>query len=143
MENISPLLVDPVAENASAGADILFRLLMDYVSRGSHHERSQFRSGYDRTPIVNPGTRYRRELGSARSDAHFASVQKKRRIFQDFIEHIFGSDTIMVTPFKFDEPNARGKYRPRSTVLMHLVPLRPYMGLHGSVEVDQKIMAPV
>jgi hypothetical protein len=46
------------------------------------------------------------------SQSHFDSIRAKRQEFQDFVETIFGSNAIMVTPFKHGEPEARDIYRP-------------------------------
>jgi hypothetical protein len=42
----------------------------------------------------------------------FQNVQSKREQFQVFIESIFGPNSLMVTPFKYGEPEARDIYRP-------------------------------
>lgn len=88
----------------------------DYVAWGQHVGRASFRDDYKRKfgrpPYVNPVTQFRWKHGSEMSQGHFDSIRTKRQEFQDFVETIFGSNTIMVTPFKHGEPEARDVYRP-------------------------------
>uniref|UniRef100_A0A8H7TPR6 Amidase domain-containing protein n=1 Tax=Bionectria ochroleuca TaxID=29856 RepID=A0A8H7TPR6_BIOOC len=88
----------------------------DYVAWGQHVGRASFRDDYKRKfgrpPYVNPVTQFRWKHGSEMSQGHFDSIRTKRQEFQDFVETIFGSNAIMVTPFKHGEPEARDVYRP-------------------------------
>ncbi|KAF4957903.1 hypothetical protein FGADI_2732 [Fusarium gaditjirri] len=88
----------------------------DYVVWGQWRERSTFRNEYQakfgRPPYVNPLSRFRWELGGNMTEQHFSKLQYKRQEFQAFIEGIFGDNTIMITPFKFGEPDRRDEYRP-------------------------------
>ncbi|KAJ4017872.1 hypothetical protein NW766_003943 [Fusarium irregulare] len=92
------------------------QVFYEYVVWGQWQERSSFREEYlakfERPPYVNPLSRFRWELGSNMTEKHFSKLRSKREEFQVFIEGIFGSNTIMVTPFKFGEPDRRDEYRP-------------------------------
>jgi hypothetical protein len=87
----------------------------DYVVWGQFHERAKFREDYkakiSRDPYVNPLSQYRWELGATMTKDHFGMIQAKREQFQEFIESIYGDNSIMVTPFKFGEPDSQDVYR--------------------------------
>ncbi|GAM39306.1 hypothetical protein TCE0_034f10750 [Talaromyces pinophilus] len=92
-----------------------YETFMDLLSWGSYHERAQFRSDHINKfgvpPIVNPVPRYRWEIGKAMTEDDMKTAKKKREIFQRFIEVVFSENTIMFTPFMFEEPGSRDAYR--------------------------------
>ena len=99
----------------SRTADYIIQTFMVLLSWGSYHERAQFRSDHISKfrvpPIVNPVTRYRWEIGKAMTEDDMKTAKKKREIFQRFIECVFSENTIMFTPFMFEEPGSRDAYR--------------------------------
>jgi hypothetical protein len=99
----------------SRTADYIIQTFMDLLSWGSYHERAQFRSDHINKfgvpPIVNPVPRYRWEIGKAMTEDDMKTAKKKREIFQRFIEVVFSENTIMFTPFMFEEPGSRDAYR--------------------------------
>jgi hypothetical protein len=102
--------------DSEAFTEYFKEVFYDYVVWGQWKERSTFRNEYQakfgRPPYVNPLSRFRWELGSNMTEQHFSNLQSKRQKFQAFIEGIFGKNSIMVTPFKFGEPDRRDEYRP-------------------------------
>ncbi|KAH8598639.1 amidase-like protein [Bisporella sp. PMI_857] len=96
--------------------DYFTPVFYDYIVWGQFHERAKFREDYkakfSRDPYVNPLSQYRWELGAAMTKDHFDMMQTKREQFQEFIESIYGDNSIMVTSFKFGEPDALDIYRP-------------------------------
>ncbi|KAJ3496711.1 hypothetical protein NLG97_g2457 [Lecanicillium saksenae] len=108
-------------KKAHPGSDEVYEeyfqeVFYDYVVWGQFHERASFRDEYQaefgRLPYVNPLSRFRWEVGKNMTEEHFSSVRAKRDEFQSFIEAIFGHNAIMITPFKFGEPERRDIYRP-------------------------------
>lgn len=99
----------------SRTADYIIQTFMDLLSWGSYHARAQFRSDHINKfgvpPIVNPVPRYRWEIGKAMTEDDMKTAKKKREIFQRFIEVVFSENTIMFTPFMFEEPGSRDAYR--------------------------------
>ncbi|KUL90619.1 hypothetical protein ZTR_00100 [Talaromyces verruculosus] len=51
------------------------------------------------------------EIGKAMTEDDMKTAKKKREIFQRFIECVFSENTIMFTPFMFEEPGSRDAYR--------------------------------
>lgn len=102
--------------DSEAFTEYFKEVFYDYVVWGQWKERSTFRNEYQakfgRPPYVNPLSKFRWELGSNMTEQHFSNLQSKRQEFQAFIEDIFGENTIMITPFKFGEPDRRDEYRP-------------------------------
>ncbi|PCH08273.1 Proteasome A-type subunit [Penicillium occitanis (nom. inval.)] len=104
--------ISPISRNLDTMRSITF---MDLLSWGSYHERAKFRSDHINKfgvpPIVNPVPRYRWEIGKAMTEDDMKTAKKKREIFQRFIEVVFSENTIMFTPFMFEEPGSRDAYR--------------------------------
>jgi hypothetical protein len=91
------------------------QLLYDYVVWGSYHERAPFCGDYQkkfgRKPYVGPIAQFRWAEAPKLSQEDHDETRHRRKVFQEFVESIFDPETIMLTPFKFGEPEPRDMYR--------------------------------